>query len=77
MPGQQLIMHKITKIADSKFSYLKKNYYSMKNHVLVNPIIVDFKRINFILVIYKALHFTLQLFYRRVAEVSYNSCAFP
>ena len=31
----------------------------MKNHVQLNPIIADFKRIEIILLIYKALYFTL------------------
>ena len=49
----------------------------------------DFRRIDIILLIYKALYFTTPpprfqpyflsclLFYRLVAEVSYNSCTFP
>ena len=63
----------------------------MKNHVQLNPILTDFKRIDIILLIYKGIVFHLPpaktrfqpyfpsclLFYRRVAEVSYNSCTFP
>ena len=30
----------------------------MKNHVQLNPILADFKRIDIILLIYKALYFT-------------------
>ena len=33
----------------------------MKNHVQLNPIIADFKRIDIILAIYKALYFTYPL----------------
>ena len=60
MPGQQLIMHKITKIAGRNEIYIfpTKNYYNMKNHVQLNPIIADFKRIDIVLLIYKALYFT-------------------
>ena len=58
----------------------------MKNHLQLNPIIADFKkgRHYFGDIQYKALYFTIWpyfptclLFYRRVAEVSYNSCTFP
>ena len=56
MPGQQVIIHKITKITGRnqvfifhfKKNYFKKNYYSMKNHVQLNPIIADFKKIDII-----------------------------
>ena len=41
MPGQQLIMHKISKIPGRNYIYIFpiKNYYNMKNHVQLNPII--------------------------------------
>ena len=56
-----------------------------------DPILADFKRIDIILVIYKALYFTYPppkhdfshifrlvcFFYRRVPDASYNSCTFP
>ena len=53
MPGQQLIMHKITKITGRNLIYIfpTKKYYNMKNHVQLNTIIADFKRIDIILVI--------------------------
>ena len=59
MPGQQLIMQKITKIAGRNYVYIfpTKSYYNMKNDAQLNPIIADFKRIDIILVIYKALYF--------------------
>ena len=60
MLGQQLIMHKIPKIAGRNkiFKFRKKNYYNMKNHVQLYPILADFKRIDIILLIYKALYVT-------------------
>ena len=44
MPGQQLIMHKMTEIAGRNYIYIfpTKNYHNMKNHVQLNPIVADF-----------------------------------
>ena len=68
MPSQQLIMHKITKIAGRNLILIfpKKYYYDMKtDHVQLNPIIVDFKTIDIILVIYKALYSTYSPYPRK------------
>ena len=53
MPDEQLIMHKITKIAGRNkiFIFPTKNYYNMKNYFQLNPIIADFKGIDNILLI--------------------------
>ena len=55
MPDQQLIMHEITKIASRNkiFIFPKRIYHNIKNHVQLNPIIADYKRIDIILVIGK------------------------